>query len=115
MTPDELRTLAERVKQGIAWLPPIDRSREADDALRLAEAVLAGYPADDGEPITGEWLESVGRQSYWSVWGFELDLRIAFEPDRGCWYYPVLPVPLRTRNDVRRLCAALGVPLQEVK
>jgi len=40
-TPDELRTLAERVRSGIAWLPPVDRTREADDALRLAEAVLA--------------------------------------------------------------------------
>lgn len=114
MTPDELRTLAERVRDGIAWLPPVDRSREADDAMRLAEAVLAEHPADDGEPATDDWAESVGIP-WWE--GRRGQVARMMNGGGGVDVLIGEAVLLRnpTRRKVRLLCAALGVPLQEVK
>ncbi len=121
MSVNELRAAAERLtdpEDGIGEGTANDYvcgGFAADDAFALATAYLAEHPADDGEPITAEWLRSVGF--------------VAHKPD-GLPAYAVLPcvyirldggeleldgIPLdfSTRGQLRRLCAALGDPLKE--
>jgi hypothetical protein len=88
--------------------------------MQVARAYLAEHPADEDEPVTAEWLQSMG----WAEFGlgiasqrglFRSRLRFAF--DLGV----TLCMPgieseghQMTRGELRRLCAALGVPLGEV-
>jgi hypothetical protein len=98
-------------------------------ARRLADQLrphLADRPADDGEPVTEEWLRSVGFvRMQQPAAGNDMILRN--EAGNCVTYYPArrgdpagplwgvvgewLPKPLRpaTRGDVRRLLLALGI------
>lgn len=95
-----------------------------DDCLDVADGLLGLLPAaDDGEPLTNEWLEAVG----FVPGKFPDDLlrgpilrgviRNAQSPADGDWHWAVRSYPIpahmqpRTRGDLRRLCRCLGVPL----
>jgi hypothetical protein len=122
---------AERVFRG----PSAYRAIRRDEALavhpdliqdfeEIARHVLAEHPADDGEAITPEWLLSVG---------FTLDHEMEpprdpvycirsllwrphyFGVNQGTWQFGPVTIDQnpKTRGDVRRLCAALGIPLPD--
>ena len=126
---ENLRAIAQSLvdahEQMEALLPSLAGCPEPmlDGALRVARAYLSEHPADDCEAIDEEWLRSVGMAHFrgepdssgleisngctqisrgyrgqWLVNGAELD---------------DLSWP-KTRGDLRRLAAALGVPLNEV-
>ena len=99
-------------------------SGTARRACMLAESYLAEHPADDAEPVTEEWLLSVGFKRA------EDDPVILVLPStdtgRAMTYVTIEPCELRleaddggsiwigerTRGDVRRLCTALGIELK---
>jgi len=91
---------------------------EMGDERALAAAYLAEHPADDGEPITEEWLRSVGFKVSpdFEFLFIEAGLRpgtIEFDPDIGWIIFGSKATRLlETRGDVRRLCAALGIELK---
>ncbi len=77
---------------------------------------LASGQADDGEPITEDWLRSVGFKS-----GLRIELgRLQFTNYKGWnawWAFSDMSGAIRlvndvkTRGDLRRLCKCLGVQL----
>lgn len=77
--------------------------------------VLSRMRADDGEPVTEEWCDSVMDRyqddwgvPYWSPWS-----QVVFRLD-GCVFICNEEFkPAITRGDVRQLCKALGVELKE--
>jgi hypothetical protein len=83
-------------------------------ALAVACQYQADHPADDGEPVTGEWLRSLGifsgcfgdRCCGWH--NAKKCHTLNLKTDRG----NVSGIDVFTRGDVRRLTAALGVPLR---
>ena len=62
MTPDELRAAAERQAKFIRdeWGPLALVAPLAVECLAVLDRVVADHPADDAEPVTAAWLESVG-------------------------------------------------------
>lgn len=110
------------------------------DIIAAAELALAEHPADDGEPITKEWLKSLGfsDSGYSFIITGEKDygedvarFRLACNgddwTDGNCsWEFHLrsieleeqggmLPCEPKTRGDLRRLCRALGVTLKELR
>ncbi len=88
---------------------------DVDDARKtLADAWLAEHPADEHEPVTADWLRSVGGPDfeYRTTFGVVLTLLVV-KTERDGWHAATIPVPLPTRGHVRRLCAALGIHLTE--
>ena len=90
-------------------------SGTARRACMLAESYLAEHPADDAEPVTEEWLLSVGFKRHpfegmlhvidgWMSMSIGQHEKNAFvnTPLRG-----------KTRGDVRTLCRSLGIELKE--
>jgi len=119
---DELQRAAERLRAcnyESDWDLDGASFQQISDWQALAKAYLAEHPADDGEAVTVEWLESIGwleDQTGWpaiclretSEWGISWR-------GHGIWLTP-MSVPLYrapTRGDVRRLCRALGIALKE--
>ena len=110
-----------------------DREDEYDDTdkeiynateqvLSAASKYLAEHPADDAEPVTPEWLVSVGLNNELHLGGtFYVQVFADGGVSLNCtnldtWYgwYEELDLPkCKTRRDVRRLCAALGIELGE--
>jgi len=89
----------------------------------LANAYLAEHPADDEEPISEEWLHSVGFEDDRAGTPTAGALHIRHAPlpkmdsdeeypAHACVRSFPIPVP-KTRGDVRRLCRALGIALKE--
>lgn len=87
----------------------------------LADAYLAEHPDDDGEPVTAEWLESLGFHEnpnhhgsyYWlpdECNGEGLEL----QPHRGCWSayigsnFSYWPADIHCRRQVRLLMESLA-------
>ena len=123
----EMRRLSAECDGGY---PATDEGRWQSqlDHLTLAEAYLAEHPADDDEAIRPSWLvdlpctiratKDVVWASPWSENSLDERVRIVFT---GTWVIQgegmtVVRIPAqKTRGDVRRLCAALGVPLDECK
>lgn len=113
----ELRAVAERLAKpnygsdiGKLW---------ADTTL-LVRHVLATVREDDGEAVDEAWLRSVG----WKPDGVHIVLR-DWGRNRNCtcqiydgktWYIngDEINAP-STRGDVRALCQALNIPLQETR
>lgn len=97
--------------------------RSSDMAL-LVRAYLDEHQADDGEPVSEEWLRAVGFAEHWypSMLGPErtTDFRVVFGVDwkngSVCLHAGhttfATPIKAPTRGHVRRLCKALGVPLR---
>lgn len=135
---DELRAAAERWRRrrnppnwscdhdNFVWADRIDKWR---DISLLADAMAAEL---DPTPVDEVWLRSVGFGPIWAVnkmigivakidgdewalgtaddWPFDL----YFDPHGRC-IRTRIPSQPKTRGDVRRLAAALGVPLKEPK
>lgn len=120
---DDVRAAAERL------LPPLADVIDAPgDAELVARAWLAEHPADDGEPVSAEWLmvtgwvdvaEPGGGPLYTfcrpdhggAVLTLEGDHRclMAFlgHPDGAPW-----PCDIYTRGQVRELLRALGIEVK---
>ena len=90
-----------------------------DDQEILANAYLAEHPADDAEPMTLEWVGEVTGELLCEIGG---DSSRAFvnaggiltiHRDGRVFIQLKIVKPVKTRGDVRRLCAALGVELNE--
>lgn len=84
-----------------------------------------GIHDDDGEPITPEWLRSL-EWTDWLCYGLASvrghdTWRLIYDCERNRWELSVpgfcgmLNYDLPTRGDLRRLCAALGIPLKETR
>lgn len=114
---DRLRKLREGTENpyeaiGHSWYEIDHRS--------LAGAYFAEHPADDAEPVTDDWLKSVGFTIRGQCYG-----ELACPPGETRWsleldQFGALPVasnehPFRnyckTRGEIRRLCSALGIEL----
>jgi hypothetical protein len=135
---DELRAAAERLKSAVDLSDHADigdilftyreptRPR-AKDVFLLAEAYLSSHPADSETPIDEEWLRSVGGKG--DPWHDDsMSLATFRVPTIGMNVATldfrrrnrevhiggtVMAKTPKTRSDVRRLCAALGIELKE--
>lgn len=136
-TIEELRAVAQEMidgeaaeqKQGVF-------SEFSRRASALARAYLAEHPADDGDPVTADWLDSLTRDKesgiHWrlsdgpraaGVVAVEVVLRPSYCTVEVCgrllceWWPGADDAERRqyTRGRLRRLCAALGVPLTDPK
>lgn len=109
MSPDELC--------GVLLEFPSSRSEIVAELERRcsppADVRAARVPADDGEPVTPEWIETQGWRytrhpgpgyRVWLPTGQSLDWRFG-----GCWIGEVPIALTMSRGQIRRLCAALGV------
>jgi hypothetical protein len=136
---NDTRSAAERLRRAIVercYVGP-DGQLERDWQL-LAEHWLLEHPADSDEAVTEEWLRAVGfkrkrvetvvcfyrgakhstlfmyegycpsgNQDYWACIGkFET-------PETACSRCAHFDKRLKTRGDVRRLTAALGIEIKE--
>lgn len=88
------------------------------DIEASAERDLAEHPADENEPVTEDWLRSVGFRASpdFEFLFMEAGLRpgtIEFDPDIGWIIFGSKATRLlETRGQLRRLCAALGIELK---
>lgn len=129
MDPKELRAAADSVLAdggtGTSAAMYWDVDEGPTDAKALAAAYLAEHPADEEEPITGPWSESVAGEVDRSdpeiaVYYHRCQhLCVSWMLDDGIVYVKQMgtglkiAVPCATRGQLRRLCAALGGPLTE--
>ncbi len=132
---DELRDKAERMVHAVEMtnaLIPMTGPNVMDDAGEIAKAWLAEHPADDGELISNEWLESLGcKPVHWQSGTIDWDVPAdEFKLTIRVWENGVRAHPdailenardsgnfqkeVVTRGDVRLLCKFLGMPLVEV-
>ena len=93
------------------------------DLHTIADAYLAEHPADGEEPISEEWLHSIGFEDdrtgcptlgplhiqHAAITRMDSDVEY---PASACVRSFPIPVP-KTRGDVRRLCSAMGIELKE--
>ncbi len=131
-TSDKMLVAADEVTRTVS-VPPIAEAFDAKtvavprnswlSALAVACMYKHDHPADDGEPTDANWLMAVGfskrddsvkpyfaipANGQWlQVWEGRAFLECKYVGD---WQ---LPGRYPTRGHVRRLCAALGVPLTE--
>lgn len=101
--------------------PPV-----VDDLRVVADLYLAEHRADDCESVTEDWLRSVGavHDEHPIKWTFQRKDAM----DIGLWHVydgwkamllhtehwsSCIVRGIKTRGDVRRLCAALNIPLTE--
>jgi len=112
---DELRAAAERALK-IADSGSIHPFELEKLVVKLCVAYLSSHPADSDTPIDEEWLRSVGWNNlnaphYWRFIGND-----GFDVVKwtGGWNFRMHDgFNCKTRSDVRRLCAALGIELKE--
>lgn len=89
-------------------------------AQSLVKIILADHPADEDEPVTEAWLISIGfvrHETGVGCWNIYLD-GMNFCGHRKQWAWPTVGPwknGPRTRGEVRRICAALGIQLKENK
>lgn len=135
---DELREAAELCLSDKAGVDYMDRARAG---AKLAQAYLAEHREDDAELHTPEWLRSVGGlpddndsgEMFFRLYHLEPADRGSFVDgdyvhvgfcgdgsvfvecyDKGGHSQEVVMIGYaKTRGDVRRLCAALGISLKE--
>lgn len=127
---DDLRAAAGRLRRYYAGDRGVydEAGRFTGDVL----ALLAGHPADDAEPVTEDWLRAVGLPAS-PGYGVPLTPDVSLwtcQTGWGAYYHggegdgfraatpggadgPALLVRTPTRGHVRRLCAALGLPLKD--
>lgn len=119
-----------------AGVPTDPESPHKAEGCRIGgrlDIVLAGHQADDDAPVTPEWLADAGfglNSAYADIpidnaGGWTLFLRVRFFSMEAsiCHYemstsesdgLALTKTKLTTRGHVRRLCAALGVPLHDL-
>lgn len=115
---DNVREAAERLRDAIKG----NSTFRVGDLAAVTLQYLAEHPADNDEPVTVEWLASVGFtiDVHQSV-KVTADLFLVYRG--GGWFLAsgadtiksaAVDLPdYKTRSDVRRLCAALGIELNE--
>jgi hypothetical protein len=120
---NELREAAERYRARRALVIPSDiyddpppecvdwdgwyAAREREDLERLADAYLAEHPAGDESPVTIEWMREVGLCDRRTV------LDVFFEQEGcACRWHGWEVAMVKTRGDLRKLAAALGIELK---
>lgn len=134
---DETRRAAERlIGDWDKTYPPVPHTATVDavllDTARVAKGYLAEHPADDGEPLTADWLDAITRDKegkiHWrlsngpraaGVIAVEVVMRPSYCTVEVCGrlvreWWPLADDAKRrqyTRGDLRRLCAALGIDL----
>lgn len=124
--------LTQEEREAVTWLEFMDSKAygsagcpEAATLLALIDR-LAG-DADDGEPVTEDWLRSVGfRRTECNEHRIschpEIDNKLVIEEDGSVaiangdygaddYDYLAVGVVIKKRADLRRLCAALGIQL----
>ena len=112
---DELKAARERKHR---WDADDDAAFDAsgtdeeNDMFMFGDAYLAEHPADEDEPITLNWWLSSGAET--SL--IDRDFMLIRNDVEGVIYLVTtlqeIPLPhIKTRGDVRRLCAALGIEL----
>jgi hypothetical protein len=122
---EELRAAAKLLvaKESIA-------NRYDNAGVRLAKAYLAEHPVDEDEPVTREWLLSVGFREIGAEckqmviclgpgacnWlSIDEDGYVSVQADgAGQGRLAIGSLKARTRSDVRRLCAALGISVKDI-
>lgn len=121
---EELRKAAQEILQGelVSQNQNTSIYRSMPASWRnLAESWLAEHPTDDDEPVTEEWLRLIGAKD-------EVDGKINGEdvydlyigPARWCVFSSGGQLlidhhgewRLKTRGDVLRFCAALGIKIK---
>lgn len=128
---DDVRAAAERITRSVhetVYTGPLSLQGKLADALIVADAVLAEHPADDGEPLTPNRLLAFGFtevENQWSGLALRVNGRarlghdstapaneqwVAFDAVGGDGIF--VPDP-KTVGGLRRLCAALDIPLTE--
>jgi hypothetical protein len=126
----ELRVHAERLSGRDLghYQGPTGDDADMRAGIALARAWLAEHPADEDTPIDSGWLKEIGFYGYPNG----TDLKIGNYPKGNCLSrmigerdkYTIWAVNSgwladgaepRTRGDLRRLCAALGIELKEGK
>ncbi len=128
---DELRAAAEEVCREARRIDHYTPTITIPTSVLLSAAAVAcnwraEHPADDGEPTTEEWLESLGRRGVpgfgvpltplLSLWNSSSGWHLFFHNGDGDGFMPDMDTngPIRiagagTRGQVRRLLAALGI------
>ncbi len=134
----ELRQIAERAimaHEGMVALLGESTGGVMEDMVRVCRAYLAEHPADDEEPVGRDFVKSQERVvrddencvvAVLSQRDARFRIRLVWEEARPPFtHQPILNVsiqeggsdhiyiPVAIRGHVRRLCAALGVPLKE--
>jgi hypothetical protein len=96
-------------------------SGQFESGNKLAFHILATVPADDGEPVTTGWLESIGFKhsnrngGQFEIEGsyegeFQCEVRLSIRTCNCMWLINGIRVrDQESRGDVRRLLAALGI------
>jgi hypothetical protein len=140
---ENLRLFAENVKRHCDYLRKKNKEECGTahipgpmfSAEYLANAYLAEHPADDDEPITADWLRSVGAKEVdlswrndqfsthlpayvfgngrFGVWGHEAAWSMYLLNADGFDGQEEHVTAVRTRGQLRRLCAALGITLTQ--
>ena len=120
---EELRKAAEIITKDAAFIRTLPKGMIEQSALDLAEAYLAEHPADDDseQPITEEWLMSIGFTETGNNSlriennGASVELEISRISKGTKWWGPYIcdeycwPNNVGTRGQLRQLLKALGV------
>ena len=129
-TAEDIRAAAERLRHGeyadSQYVGLWNFSRDKmSDTCELADAYLREHLPDDDEPVTVEWLEEIpltqfntNRRLWASKWSSMFIRVVIFRLGDHCRIesanHSIISGPLlKTRRDVRRLCSALGISLNE--
>lgn len=122
---DDIRTNAEHVTLcDDRWAHEADESdlfEAVQRAQRVAAAWLAEHPADDGTPLTLDWINSVSGEGPVVNRGYTVSVGpLDYEPRAESVGGPISLWPTRdgdkvllTRGDVRRVASAIGEPVVE--
>lgn len=129
MMTSETKTALQRLHQcdnnefASGWRELIhDGSQCVHDVIIAAELALAEHPSDDDDPLTPEWKSAVGFKrsihNGYDITRIATDERELYHDDENVWCYSgdldytVIPTPA-TRGELRRLCKALKIKLNE--
>lgn len=108
----ELNAARERLRerQTILTTATAMLGAETLNALKVvARHDLAEHPADDDDPVTEEWIKSLGIEYRPIYRGEEFIGDVVYEYGASPGDFCCIPLIKRTRGDVRRLLSALGI------
>lgn len=121
----DLREKAERLvlahEQMEALFPALaSRGDVLSASVEVCRAYLAEHSADEADPVTRKWLESIGFESNHGRLGLG-QLQLTFYEGWNSWWAfsdfkgsTRLRDDLKTRGDIRRLLSALGISTKEI-
>lgn len=130
-TAKELRAAAELLRACYSTDKCNDLTPGYEQAADLlSDHILATFRDDDDDEVTAEWVESLSPPRYWEAgreysWPrtslrYAMPLRCSGAGKGGFYIDRQEPTSkvmdhIKTRGDVRRLCAALNIPLPATK